>query len=368
MEKSSLHADGSTTNNTGVAIETSLQTDTGTAIDAKQEPVKDVAVAEVKPEPPEPEKKKKRTVGNIIYDFGVFGSIAWGGVALLSAVSAHEAMHGNNRAFGWLRSLNDNVFGWLKKNLSKTILKGASSDTVKGYAKGTTMFLTLGMGGNALMAPIKWLEDNRQSNAAKIDNALGTTPPDPDTIAHEPKQTWKSVFTGRMVSWGTSYAAFLAMGPRITGNISDWFGEKATKGWLKLRPNSDKLKVRKWADIAAFDALFTVITAAITYMMSRYVAKKDDQGPDAHDVLYAINTAVPVSDPAYYQYSSANPNLSTVRDLAAMKEGTELARLEMNASPASPVIGERKFADLQGGLITEKLAQQSAAEQTQPQI
>lgn len=367
MEKSPLHADGSTTNNTGVAIETSSQSDTGATSASKQEPVKEVA-AEVKEAPAALEKKKKRTVGNIIYDFGVFGSIAWGGVALLSALSAHEAMHGNHRAFGWLRSLNDNVSSWLKKNLGNTILRGASEKTVEGYAKGTTMFLTLGMGGNALMAPIKWLEDNRQSNAARIDNALGTTPPDPDTIAHEPKQTWKSVFTGRLVSWGTSYLAFLAMGPRVTGYISDWFGEKATSGWLKMRPKSDPVKVRKWADIAAFDALFTVITAAITYVMSRYVARKDDKGPEPHDVLYAINTAAPVSDPAYYQYGAGNPNLSTVRDLAAMGEGAGNARIEMNASPASPVIGERKFADLQGGLITEKLSQQAVTEQAQPQI
>ena len=121
--------------------------------------------------PPE----KKRTWGNVIYDFGVFGTIAWAGVAALSSVSAHESQYGKNKAFGWLRTLNDKAYGGLKNVFSKSILKGAKPETIDGYAKGTTMFLTLGMGGNALMAPIKWLEDHRQSNAAKIDHLLGTT-------------------------------------------------------------------------------------------------------------------------------------------------------------------------------------------------
>ncbi len=237
-------------------------------------------------------KKKYRTLGNVIYDFGVFGSIAWIGVAVLSAVSAHEALHGNNKWFGWLRTLNDKSTEWLKEKLSKSLLKSASLETVEGYAKGTAMFLTLGMGGNALMAPIKWLEDHRQSNAAKIDNLLGTQPPDPETIAQEPKQTWKSVFSGRLASWGLSYAAFLAMGPKLTGKINNWCSERVLKGWMKLRPASDVNKVKNWTEIAAFDALFTIITATLTYTFSRIVAKKGENKYVADD-LYTVNTAAP---------------------------------------------------------------------------
>ncbi len=221
--------------------------------------------------------EKKRSWGNVIYDFGVFGSIAWFGVAALSALSAHESQYGKHKAFGWLRTINDKSQQALKGFLSKTLLKGGDPKTIDGYAKGSTMFLTLGMGGNALMAPIKWLEDHRQSNAAKIDWLLGTTPPDPEKIAHEPHQTWKSVFSGRLMSWGSSYLAFLAMGPALTDNISKKFGDLASKGWLRVYPKSNPQNVRRWADIIAFDALFTVITATATYVFSRYIAKKDEE-------------------------------------------------------------------------------------------
>jgi hypothetical protein len=220
---------------------------------------------------------KKRTVGNIVYDFGVFGSIAWGGVALLSALSAHESMHGKNPAFGWLRTINDKGFSIFKNSFTKMLPKSTNPETIEGLAKGTTMFLTLGMGGNALAVPIKWMEDNRQKNAAHIDNFLGTTPPDPETIAHEPKQTWKSVFSGRLLSWGMSYAAFLAMGPKLTSKINDWFGQRATEKFLEMSPKSNPKTVRRWADIVAFDALFTVITATTTYAMSRAVARHDEE-------------------------------------------------------------------------------------------
>lgn len=239
-------------------------------------------------------KEKKRTWGNVIYDFGVFGSVAWVGVAALSAISAHESMHGKHKAFGWLRTLNDKAYGGLKNIFSKTVLKGAKPEVIDGYAKGTTMFLTLGMGGNALMAPIKWLEDNRQKNAARIDNMLGTTPPDPETIAAEPHQTWKSVFSGRLLSWGGSYAAFIAMGPKLTSAISEKFGKLATEGYLSVSPKSNPKTVRKWADIAAFDALFTMITASATYLLSRAIATSDDKKiHDVEEALYSANITAP---------------------------------------------------------------------------
>jgi len=122
---------------------------------------------------------------------------------------------------------------------------------------------------------------------------LGTTPPDPETIENEPKQSWKSVFAGRLLSWGGSYAAFLAMGPKLTGVINDKVGKYATEKWLKLSPHSNPVTVRKWADIAAFDALFTAITSSATYILSRYVAKKDDKKIDAEDEIFEINPVDP---------------------------------------------------------------------------
>ena len=274
--------------------------------------------------------EKKRSWGNIIYDFGVFGSIAWVGVAALSAISAHESQHGKNKYFGWLRTLNDKAYSGLKDIFSKTVLKGAKPETIEGYAKGTTMFLTLGMGGNLLMAPIKWLEDHRQRNAAKIDNLLGTTPPDPETIAHEPHQTWKSVFSGRLLSWGGSYAAFLAMGPKLTDTISKKFGDWASKGWMAARPHSNPKTVRRWSDIAAFDALFTVITAGATYGLSRAIAKKDDGKPhDIEEALYEAQLAAPTMlEPLFHRKNHA-ATLQKPADFSARVADSKMAASEL---------------------------------------
>ena len=114
-------------------------------------------------------------------------------------------------------------------------------------------------------------------------------PPDPDTIAKEPHQTWKSVLSGRLLSWGGSYVAFLAMGPKLTDKISKKFGDWATKGWKSIRPHSDTHAVKRWADIAAFDALFTVITAVATYGISRTVASKDEENHPLGDAVYDAN-------------------------------------------------------------------------------
>lgn len=239
------------------------------------------------------EKPKKRTLGNKIYDFGVFGSIAWAGVSAMSALTAHEAMHGNNPKFNWLRVVNDKVFKGISGFLSKSVMKNAKKETIDGVAKHTTMVFTLGMGGHTLMAPIKWLEDNRQSNAAKIDKMLGTTPPNAEDIANEPKQSWKSVISGRMLSWSMAFASVLAAGPKLVNKVNDCFGEKGAAAWVKLRPRvrseAELKSVRKWSDLIAFDLIFTAVTAAVTYAFSRFVAKKYDKG----DNLYELNPIAP---------------------------------------------------------------------------
>lgn len=225
-----------------------------------------ITVPEEKPCPPVP---KHRTVGNKIYDGAVYTTFAWGGVALASAVSAYAAQHGKS----WWRAFNDACVNSLEKVIKK--IPAMPERNIKHYAKGTTMFLTLGLGGWLMMAPIKWLEDNREKNAARIDRLLGTREPDPRVVEAEIPQTWHSVLSGRMVSWGLSYAAFLAMPPKVAQAANEFFSKATAKAWMKIRPSSNAVNVKKWTDIAAFDALFTVITATVTYAYSRYVARQD---------------------------------------------------------------------------------------------
>lgn len=242
----------------------------------------------------QPEKHKHRTVGNRIYDFGVFGSVAWAGVSAVSALGAYEAMHGNNKNFDWFRNLTKNLYSGLKNTLSKGIMKNAKPETVDAVSKNTTMVFALGMGGHTLMPLIKWMEDHRQSNAAKIDKALGTTPPDAKEVEKEPKQSWKSVFSGRLISWASAFAVVLAVPHKITSKVNDYFGEKGAEAWMKFKPKSNPAKVRRWSDIISFDLAFTALTATVTWAFSRFIAKKNSKTLDeAEEAVYQLNPIAP---------------------------------------------------------------------------
>ncbi|MBY0406523.1 MAG: hypothetical protein K2Q01_02435, partial [Rickettsiales bacterium] len=290
-----------------------------------------------------PPPHKHRTTGNKIYDWGIYTTFAWAGVAGLSLLSAHEAMHGKNPNFNWLRSLNNNVSGGLNKFLSNGPMKGLPKETIKGWADGTTMFVTLGLGGCAMMAPIKWMEDNREKNAARIDNFLGTQPPDPKTIKEEIPQTWKSVLEGRLMSWGLSYLAFCAMGPKVTGKVSKWFGDKFTRGYMHLAPHSDPKTVRKWADIGAFDATFTVITATATYLFSRSIAKRNHKHLDSEDVLMTVDPATPT--PLTPVYGEPDGHEQPAR------------RFTDTHKPAERTAGKKEGNFLQSALKSKELAE-----------
>lgn len=241
-------------------------------------------------------KKKKRTIGNIIYDFGVFGSIAWLGNSFFSVLAGYGAQHGFGVKLGDETRAGEH---WSSKGLHKVSKKAESgiknqlersnlaqthlSEGTRNYlAEGSALYATLAIGSMALLAPLKWMEDKRKTNAAKIDEMLGTTPKDADAVKDEPPQTWRSVFSGRVVSLAVGYAAVVGMAfmPEKVRNLPKWFGEKTTnvimRGDLESNPAKAE-KVRAWADIGAFDAVFTVVTAGITYLSSRRVARKQQE-------------------------------------------------------------------------------------------
>ncbi len=241
----------------------------------------------------EPEKAQKRTFGNKLYDFLVFAPIAWGGVWMSSAATGYQALHGTNKNFNWLRTMNKNVGEWIHKTLSKTVMKNSSPENIKGMAENLGFTFILGMGSHFLVGPIKWLEDHRQSNAAKIDKIFGTTPPDNQAIKQEPKQNWASVISGRMASWATAFVALAAMGPKFTKKLNDGFGTWATNKWMSFRPADNKIKVNRWANLLAFDALGTIITASVTYVFSRFVAEHFGKKSKVADTVYELNPVAP---------------------------------------------------------------------------
>lgn len=241
----------------------------------------------------EPEQKKKRSVGNKIYDFGVFGSVAFAGVSAMSAITGYEAMYGTNKKFDWLRTANTKIQNGVSNFLSKTVMKKSQPTHLESVSKNITMTFVLGMGAHILMPLIKWMEDNRQKNAAKIDTVLGTTPPDKDVIANEVKQSWKSVFVGRMMSWGAAFTAVIAIGPKLMEKMTHFFGEKGENAWMKLKPQANQKTVRQWSNLIVFDAIGTAVTAVVMFVSSRFFAKRDAKKHGDGDALYELNINAP---------------------------------------------------------------------------
>ncbi len=222
-------------------------------------------------------QEKNRTLGNKIFDWGVYSSVAFAGVTAVSLLVAHQAKSGSLKSFEWLRTGYKNISKGLSTHIFEKILNGRPREDIEQWANDTTMYGMLAAGGTTLMPVIKYMEDNRQKLAAKIDNALGSTQPYPKLIEQEPKQSWLSVMSGRATSIAVSFSAFLLMGPKISEAASAWTGKKLTNSVVSVAPNVNIEKTGKLAKLLAFDAIFTAITAAVTYVASRTVAKKHDK-------------------------------------------------------------------------------------------
>ncbi|MEI7670069.1 MAG: hypothetical protein WCJ33_08310, partial [Pseudomonadota bacterium] len=152
---------------------------------------------------------------------------------------------------------------------------------------GITLITALGAGGTLLLPITKWLEDRREKISAFFDKIAGK---EVKEITPEAEQTWESLGKGRLVSWGTVYAIFIALGPNIVDFVQKKVGGFATNIFTSIFKNSDKEKVGKWADLAVFDLLFTAVSASITYIFSRKVAehnmnKKESENKVQTDIV-----------------------------------------------------------------------------------
>lgn len=240
-------------------------------------PVKDSLAHAENPQNPELCEEKKRTVGNKIFDWGVYSAVAFIGVTAVGLVITHEAKYGKLKAFDWLRKGEEKGSKVLSEKVFGKLMKGKPQEHIDQWSRDSTMFAFLATGGTLLMPIIKYMEDNRQKLASKIDNMLGTTPPDPDLVAKEPKQSWLSVMSGRAASVAVSYSAFATMGPKNADKASRFLGGKVEKAIMKAVPTADATKVGRFSHLVAFDAIFTAFTAAVTYAAARIVAKKHDK-------------------------------------------------------------------------------------------
>lgn len=135
------------------------------------------------------------------------------------------------------------------------------------------MIAALSTGGYLSLPFIKFFEDRRLKISTWIDKKLGKTPVEELSAKPEPKQTWGSIIKGRLTAVALDYIAFAFVGPRHMNKVQDAVGGTATNLYMKVAPDADRVKVRKWADLAVLDLFFTAVVTGFHFFASRFYAK-----------------------------------------------------------------------------------------------
>ena len=146
--------------------------------------------------------KAKRTLGLKVVDNVIYSLVNNSAVFVMSVFATYLTEH------GWPKPFSGKALGakrqWLGEQFQK---RGQRVDRFfidklhwePGFAQGMRMVTFSFLDGTFIAPFVKVLEDRREKMAMAIDTALGTKPKDESVYEAEPKQSWGSVITGRLL-------------------------------------------------------------------------------------------------------------------------------------------------------------------------
>lgn len=243
--------------------------------------------------------KHKRTLGLWLVDTLIYPLVNNFGVFGISVFATYLTQHGwpqpaNGRALaGWKQRIGD-VFKsrgkWVDTQLENKL--GWSN---KAASMARMVFFSF-FDGTFIAPFVKILEDRRERMALAIDNALGTKPKDESVYEAEPKQSWRSVIEGRLLtSLIVAPTALLLSRKNVAGeSLNDFLfnhpGEKRgeqiektmprLKGWIEKL--FGKVHLPFFAKTVYFEAFYTSVCTAGLYLISRAVATKHPKKERPH--------------------------------------------------------------------------------------
>ncbi len=256
--------------------------------------------------------RKRRTVGNIIFDFIVYPLVTFGAIFVASVWGTREGRYGK----GWANEQYNNLAEVIEKSpLLKNI--PASAEKTRN-AKGHAMVLVSFLVGTLLTVPAKLFEDSREKISQFIDRVLGTEPTDPSQYAKEPDQGWRSVIGGRVAT----FATVLVIDKLIGGKIIDASAKTAnffTKQNIDLKALEDVTAGSKWQTgfVAAFEGIYTALCTTLLYGFSRSFAKiinKKEEDQERRTLAKAVTEAVTNKAKRKVDYLPEEPENKTLEE------------------------------------------------------
>lgn len=224
-------------------------------------------------------KKPRRTWGLRIFDNLVYTVFNNTTVFVISVLATYLSQYGgakyhdgtfrHGRIGQGLSKRTDRCIGWLKDKFL-----GHSPAAHEG-AKSINMILWSFFDGSIVAVAVKLLEDKREKVAQWIDRQLGTEPADKRVYEAEPKQSWKSVLLGRLLTAGivapTGYFLDKKGYHRKFYEWGDALGKRFTN-----RTNIKEFgawQVGGLAHVSIFEAVYTSICTLGLYFSSRGLAR-----------------------------------------------------------------------------------------------
>lgn len=179
--------------------------------------------------------KRKKTKGEVLFDWTTYGGISWILNEAISTVIGLTVLKPpkDPNSTSWMTGMHKSIHnGYM--SLVDNVHKVSPFQDKKNWTQRTLHILVLCIGGTLLVPLVKWFEDRKSKLVRTADDVLEgkRAKTDPEIVkAHEdmdqaPKQTWRSLFEGRGVVMGTAILLDI-----ISGND----GSPTTK-WLANTP------------------------------------------------------------------------------------------------------------------------------------
>lgn len=214
----------------------------------------------------------KRSYGEKVFDWIVYGGIGFALNATISTIVAHRAAYYPE---SWLHKTSQKFTGFLHKNVFVPMENKGLVKNADWHAHFWNDVSFLSSGGWLLLAPMKWMEDAKSSIVRSLDKYFGTTPETSEQQAaydkhldNQPQQSYFSLVTGRLGGITMVYLAALPI-MKFTP-LGNW-----TKDAVNATVGNSLKRFRKPDELGhyiGFEIILSAVSTAVLYAVSKVTA------------------------------------------------------------------------------------------------
>ncbi len=212
-----------------------------------------------------PQKKRKETAGEVLFNWGTYGGVTWILNEIISASILDLTKAGDTAKGIKPKPLYNILHGattWMHKNVNPFKL---NYETMHYPLR----ILVLTSGGNLLIPVVKWLEDRKGKIVRSLDDSIRGEAGKRDKelqAAHDemdktPKQSWGSLWQGRAVVMATAVGVDL-----FTGSEKSPSTKLLQNTWFKAYSNLERVSTSVARDVLRWVHPDPEKRAAISHM------------------------------------------------------------------------------------------------------